>query len=221
MRSKLFSGKKYSIVEANVLREINATKNIVNASSLKSPRAIGDAIQELLESRFPKLLPPNILENYTASFARRSMADFAFEDKEGFYYVVDNKTHNLGTDFNMPNLTSVERLSRFYEDDNNYFSLLLVAYETKSGRIKVKSSHFLPIEHLSWSCLTIGALGWGQIQIANSNKLVINRKQTRRAWMLELCDRLAEFYPKEIGKIKKRIDHFKKIRSYWENHPNF
>jgi len=34
--------------------------------------------------------------------------------------------------------------------------------------------------------------------------------------MLELCDTLFEFYPKEIGKITERIDHFKKIRKFWE-----
>lgn len=38
------------------------------------------------------------------------MADLAFKDPDGFYYIVDVKTHRLGTAFNMPNLTSVERL---------------------------------------------------------------------------------------------------------------
>ena len=57
------------------------------------------------------------------------MADLAFEDSEGFYYVVDVKTHRHDTKFNMPNLTSVERLARFYEDDKNYFVLLFVSYE--------------------------------------------------------------------------------------------
>jgi len=56
------------------------------------------------------------------------MADLAFTDKDGFYYVVDVKTHRLDTKFNMPNLTSVERLARFYEEDVNYFSLLKIDY---------------------------------------------------------------------------------------------
>jgi hypothetical protein len=33
--------------------------------------------------------------------------------------------------------------------------------------------------------------------------------------MLSLCDRLAEFYPKEIVKINGRIFHFEKIKEYW------
>jgi len=221
MRSQLFTTEKYSFVEKNVIELINSTQDIVNARSLGSPRAVGDAIQELLETKFPELLPADILKNYSSAFARRSMADFAFEDVDSFYYVVDNKTHNLGTDFNMPNLTSVERLSRFYEDDNNYFTLLTVAYAVVDDSIEARSCHFIPIEHLDWSCLTLGALGWGQIQIANSNNIVINREQTRRTWMLKLCDKLADFYPKEIAKITKRITHFDKIRRHWENHPDF
>ena len=51
---------------------------------------------------------------YSSSFARRAMADIAFTDVDGFYYVVDVKTHRADTKFNMPNLTSVDRLSRFY-----------------------------------------------------------------------------------------------------------
>jgi hypothetical protein len=77
---------------------------------------------------------------------------------------------------------------------------------------------FIPIEYLSWSCLTLGALGWGQIQIANSNKISINQTQTRRQWMLQLCDALELFYPNEISKINERIERFKKVRIFWEEH---
>lgn len=144
------------------------------------------------------------------------MADIAFTDKNGFYNVVDVKTHRLDTHFNMPNLTSVERLTRFYEDDNNYFVLLTVAYAVKGTKVKVQKVHFVPIEFLSWDCLTIGALGWGQIQIANSNKIIVNPKYSRKRWMLEFCDVMLDFYPKEIEKIDKRIKHFLKVKKVWE-----
>jgi len=114
----------------------------------------------------------------------------------------------------MPNLTSVERLARFYEDDKNYFVILVVAYNLNDTHVEVSKVHFIPIEFLSWKCLTIGALGWGQIQIANSNNIIIV-PQSRKKWMLELCDTLFDFYPSEIGKIKERIDYFKKVKSRW------
>ena len=41
---------------------------------------------------------------------------------------------------------------------------------------------------MKWDCLIIGALGTGQIQIANSKHIEIPPSQQRRAWMLEFCD---------------------------------
>ena len=188
--------------------------------TINSPRAVGDAVQEYLEENFVNCIPVDLVKDYSAEFARRSMADFAFYDTDGKYYAVDSKTHNLGTSFNMPNLTSVERLSRFYQDSNNYFSVLLVSYEVSGETLLFKDCKFVPIELLDWSCLTLGALGWGQIQIANSNNVVVNEKNTRKKWMLQFCDMLDCFYPNEIAKITARIDHFKKVREFWENQPD-
>lgn len=218
-RGEVFDFPSRSKIEKGVLKLINAEKSLMSGNTLNSPRAVGDAIQGLLEHSFDKLIPKKILGEYNSSFARRSMADFAFTDADNYYYIVDTKTHNLGTDFNMPNLTSVERLSRFYEDDRNFFAVLFITYQVKRSKIRALNCHFIPIEYLDWSCLTLGALGWGQIQIANANKIVI-KKSTRKKWMLKLCERLFEFYPKEISKINDRIKHFEKVRSYWQNHKN-
>lgn len=100
-------------------------------------------------------------------FARRAMADMAFTDIEGFHSMVDVKTHRENTDFNMPNLTSVRRLARLYESDTDYFSLIMIKYQVDDLGLRVSDVLFSPIEFLDWQCLTIGALGRGQIQIAN------------------------------------------------------
>jgi hypothetical protein len=144
------------------------------------------------------------------------MADLAFKDKDGRYYVVDVKTHRAEIGFHMPNLTSVERLARFYEDDLNYFCILQISYTIAETKVTVRKVHFVPIEFLSWNCLTIGALGWGQIQIANANNIEIRERYLRKAWMLELCDNLLEFYPREVAKIGKRIVYFENLRRFWE-----
>jgi hypothetical protein len=34
--------------------------------------------------------------------------------------------------------------------------------------------------------------------------------------MLELCEALLEFYPREIEKIGKRIGYFERVRAAWE-----
>ena len=145
------------------------------------------------------------------------MADLAFTDREGFYSIVDVKTHREDTSFNMPNLTSVERLSRFYGSDLNTFSLLIIRYAIIGTKITATEVIFTPIEFLNWECLTVGALGWGQIQIANSNNIKLIDGYSRKKWMLQLCDTLFEFYPKEILKIQTRIDRFDQEKTYWES----
>ena len=95
--------------------------------------------------------------------------------------------------------------------------ILLVEYTVEQDVFIFTGIQFVPIEHLAWSCLTIGALGWGQIQIANSNVIHINRDNTRANWMISLCDELDIFYPKEIAKISERVDYFRAVRAYWEN----
>jgi hypothetical protein len=214
-QSRIFSTNTYQKIEKDIASFLNSQKDFISETSLSSTRAAGDAIQSILADNFENIVG-DVGAEYSAQFARRAMADIAFTDKDNFYYVVDVKTHRLDTHFNMPNLTSVERLTRFYEDDNNYFVVLTVAYKFVGTKVNVENVHFVPIEFLSWDCLTIGALGWGQIQIANSNNIIVAPRSTRKKWMLEFCDIMLEFYPKEILKIDRRIKYFKKVRKMWE-----
>lgn len=218
MRSSLFYTDRYKNLQERIRDFLNDQAPFLSLSTAQSPRAVGDAAQDILADNFESIVGSETAAKYSHNFARRAMADMAFEDKDGFYYVVDVKTHRLDTKFNMPNLTSVERLARFYEDDRNYFVVLLLRYEIEKVRMVVRDVTFVPIEFFDWDCLTIGALGWGQIQIANSNFIKINPQYSRKKWMIQLCDLLFEFYPREIGKINTRIERFRKIREYWESH---
>lgn len=216
MKSSLFFSGQYREAETHIKDFLNQQKEFLSGSTVNSTRATGDAIQEILADNFQSIIGDDICRNYSSDFARRAMADLAFEDGDNCYHVVDVKTHRLDTRFNMPNLISVERLARFYEDDRNYFVILMIAYNVSGLRAVIEEVRFVPIEFLGWDCLTIGALGWGQIQITNSNVVSINPQYSRKQWMLELCDTLLEFYPKEIAKIDRRIEHFRTIRAKWE-----
>ncbi|MGQ9706045.1 MAG: hypothetical protein ACUVWP_03450 [bacterium] len=216
MKSEIFHTDLYKTIELKIKDFINKYPDFLSEDTILSTKAAGDAIQHILEDNFEDILG-QLSKDYSCIFARRSMADLAFTDKKDIYYVVDVKTHRLETKFNMPNLISVERLARFYEDDTNYYVILMVAYDVISNiHINVERVNFIPIEFLSWECLTIGNLGWGQIQISNANNIVVNNNYSRKKWMLELCDVLFEFYPREIEKIKNRIYYFKKIKIIWE-----
>jgi hypothetical protein len=219
MKSPLFFSDAYRDIEGKVKDFLNKHEDFLSPGTAQSTRAVGDAIAAILSQSFQTLLGAWCAE-YSASFARRAMADLAFKDADGFYYVVDVKTHREDTRFNMPNLTSVERLTRFYEDDSNYFVLLLLKYRLEGIHAAVSEAFFVPIEFLGWNCLTIGALGWGQIQIANSNYISVNPQYSRKQWMLQLCDVLLEFYPREIGKINERIEHFRSVQQFWLAKPD-
>ena len=215
MRSKLFHGGAYRRIESGIRKLLNSQSEFLNERTATSTRATGDAIQDILADHFRPLLG-RFCKEYSAAFARRAMADLAFKDTDDIYCVVDVKTHRKEEGFHMPNLTSVERLARFYEDDMNCFVVLSVGYNIDRTKVTAEDVHFVPIEFLSWKCLTIGALGWGQIQIANADRIIVSPGYSRKRWMLELCDTLFKFYPNEIDKIGKRIDYFKQVRKRWE-----
>lgn len=203
---------------ANVLQLLNEQgKDIVKGRSLHSTRAIGDAVQDFLGDKLPQCIPAESLGRFENGFERRSMEDMAFFDTDNRYYAVDCKTHNQNTAFNMPNLISVRRLANFYRNETNVFCILIVKYEVVDGRIEYHSCHLKTIEAFAWNCLTIGALGWGQIRIANSNNIIFNKSVDRKSWMLELCQNIETFYDEEIGKISERKLWFKEIKEYWEN----
>lgn len=197
------------------------SQKIIPLQSLNSPRAVGDNVQEYLaEEGLEQALKIIGVTNVQNDFTRRSMEDIAFSDEQGNYYAVDVKTHNTKTQFNRPNLISVQRLAKFYKNDKNTFCILIVSYKTENGAAVFTDCNFKPIEEFSWSgCLTLGALGWGQIQIYDANKLSFNTPSTgRKKWMLEMCDNLEKFYDEEIGKIIERKQWFSSIREYWEQH---
>lgn len=215
MKSLIFAPTTQKRIENGILTLLNEQKDFLSVMTAGSPRATGDAIQTIIEENFANVLG-ELSGEYSAQFARRAMADLAFKDRQQNYYVVDVKTHREETAFNMPNLTSVDRLARFYEDDTNFFVVLMVKYSVTETKATVSKVHFVPIEHLRWDCLTLGALGAGQIQIANSRNIIIDPEKTRRSWMLDLCEAVLQFYPREIAKINRRISKFEKIREFWQ-----
>ena len=216
MKSSFYYHGHHEQVATAIKEYINSLDGFLSPQTARSPRAVGDALESLVAEKFEDFLGDWCRE-YSSEFARRAMADMAFTDVEGIYSVIDVKTHREDTRFNMPNLTSVERLARFYESDTNVFSLIMIKYSIDGTDLEVSDVLFAPIEFLDWECLTVGALGWGQIQIANSNNIQTVPQYSRKEWMLQLCDVMMAFYPREIEKISERIERFESVREYWAN----
>ena len=94
--SELFIGGKYKELGEKVKDHINSQSDFLSERTISSTRAVGDAIQNLLEEHFPLILGESI-KDYSSDFARRAMADLAFNDGKDNYYVIDVKTHRLDT----------------------------------------------------------------------------------------------------------------------------
>jgi len=69
----------------NIWRSGNASKELLNhqqeflsARTVKSTRAVGDAIQDVLTENFESLLGEGVCKKFSSEFARRAMADLAF-----------------------------------------------------------------------------------------------------------------------------------------------
>ena len=216
MKSEFYYEGHHRRVASLTGEYINGLGDFLSNQTKSSTRAVGDALESIIAEEFDTFLG-SWCQNYQNEFARRAMADLAFTDKQGMFTIVDVKTHRENTAFNMPNLTSVERLSRLYEDDNNVFSILFIKYALNDLSVSVSDVVFAPIEFLDWECLTVGALGWGQIQIADSNNIKLNDGFSRKKWMLQFCDVMDAFYPSEIAKIHKRLDRFSDVREEWES----
>ena len=211
--SPIFSQANRLRINAELKNALNQNSDYLSDHTSTSTRAAGDAVQSLIGEKLGFILG-DLAGDYPDTFARRAMADLAFTDTDGNYHVVDVKTHRSDVSFSMPNLILVERLCRFYEVGDNYFDILLVDYSVSGNAATVSSCEVMPIEWLDWSCLIIGALGWGQIQIANAKNVRV-RPQPRREWMLTFCERILAFYQKEIAKVSKRIVYFEKARAFW------
>lgn len=215
-RSKIFDSQKTrKSLEEKIKNFLNKQSDFLSLKTINSPRAAGDAIEKIISENFSKIIG-NLAIEYFPSFERRDMADLAFIGKDGHYYAVDVKTHRIDTKFNMPNLTSVERLTRFYREEKNYFLILKIDYKITGSHVRIQDVTLAPIELFDWNFLTIGSLGWGQIQIRNANYIKILPENSRSDWMIELCHRLLDFYPKEIKKIEKRNNYFKQALKDWQ-----
>ncbi|MCY4259597.1 MAG: hypothetical protein OXC91_04965 [Rhodobacteraceae bacterium] len=212
MKSNFCYQGHHEQVATAIKEHINSLDGFLTPQTASSPRAVGDALELPVADKFGDFLG-SWCQECSSDFARRAMADMAFTDTEDFHSVIDVKTHREDTVFNMPNITSVERLARFYESDKNVLSLIMIRYSVDGTDLKISDVLFAPIEFLDWQCLTVGALGRGQI--ANSNDIQIVPQNSRKAWMLQLCEVMMAFYPREMEKITMRRRRFENVREHW------
>ncbi|MFN3678962.1 hypothetical protein [Thermosynechococcus sp.] len=74
-KKHIFYSNKIDQVEGNIKKLLNSQEDFLSAATVNSPRAVGDAIQEILGNHLQAVLGEEICKNYSAHFAHRAMAD--------------------------------------------------------------------------------------------------------------------------------------------------
>ena len=206
MRQKKINLKELAGEVLGNLQE-NAT-DIFSKYSIISTRSVGDTVQNYLgEKCFPELLKKYGITDVVNHTGNKDFADITFTHR-GIEYVIDVKTQRENTYFNMPNITSLESIGKFYADKNKVFLVLMVRYTVNDGKVEYNECFIQPIENISWKSLIISGLGNGQIQIKNASNIEFSRS-SREDWMGTLYNKQMEFYDKQISKwLKKKTALF-------------
>jgi hypothetical protein len=192
----------------SILQKIaQATLEVLRATTFagsRNQRAIAEAIADAIADNWV-LICSGLAQNPRSGYPPRHMADVSCE-LSGKTCWIDIKTRNVEKGFNMPNITAVKRLDKFYSTPTNCFLILMVEYRLDAnGNVVIQAVDLFPVESLDWSCLHIVALGRGQLQIADAKHIVLNRRQTRQQWLRQFYGRLVAFYEREMKKDQRDL----------------
>ena len=203
------------VLEGELLRRlIESSAQVLNSRTSASTRAAGDAIERIVGNLLPELLS-DVNGTWESELGARDRADARVQTIDGTTDF-DIKTHRTGRKFSRSNIISVKRLVDFYEKSTNVFVLVLVTYSVEGSDVTFESCRAFPVEWLSWDSLTLGLLGWGQLQFKTTGSYKLVDRQNRAEWMTELCDQLLAFYPREISKmVETRLTFFQRAREKW------
>jgi hypothetical protein len=173
-----------------------------NTTNLQQ-RGVADVIEKYICEQITKIDNKELI--IEQSKTKRSLEDVQIKNNQELYKI-DIKTHDLNSDFSMPNLISVDRLKKFYENNNNHLMYIIISYTTNNNITQIKNIEIRYIEELSWEILGIQNLGKGQLQIKNMNNELIFVEPNREEWINTLKQNMIKFYKKQIIKTQKLID---------------
>lgn len=215
MKSRIFHSKQYESLQKKFVAALN-NRAATELGVKRTPRESGDRISKIVREEAINVLG-SLATRVEPSTKAKAMETFTFWDDDDLEYHVDVITHRIETSFNMPNITSVDRLINFYADDQKYFIVLIVDYESKAQKNHIKNVTLAPIEFLQWDCLTIGDLGTGQLQIKKAKDIRIDVGHSRKSWMIEFADQVNAFNVKKAKKAVSFLEISNKLKKTWKS----
>lgn len=132
---------------------------------------------------------------------RKAIGDFMLADN----HAVNVKSNNVAKQNYSPNMISIKKMHKWVFEDRNELSFLFVDYEEAGGELKVLSeSGLIPIEQISWDCLSIEAQGYGVIQRIGPLETI--KGQTKRGFYKGFL----AAYEKYMNKERNKHENFAK-----------
>lgn len=166
-------------------------------------RTVGD----LIESKVSEILrnvKSELITEKRAPRSKKSIEDVTLVSG-GVTYYIDPKTHDVNSDFSMPNLTSVEKIKKLFLNKNEELVYVFVSYRIENAVINIVEVKVFFIWELDISILGVGALGKGQLQIKNANESLVFTSKGKENWYVDFKKLVQIYLKKQITKIKKQI----------------
>jgi len=100
---------------------------------------------------------------------RKAVGDFMLTET----HAVNVKSNNVAKQNYSPNMISIQKMHKWVFEERNDLSFIFVDYREKGDDLQIlKVTDPIPIEHISWDCLSIEAQGYGVIQKVGNLKLI-------------------------------------------------
>lgn len=105
---------------------------------------------------------------------RKAIGDFMLSDN----HAVNVKSNNVAKQNYSPNMISIKKMHKWIFEERKELSFIFVDYEEDDDELKIlKETNPIPIEQISWDCLSIEAQGYGVIQKISPLKINTNQKK--------------------------------------------
>jgi hypothetical protein len=171
--------------------------------SSSNQRAYADLIEEKAANQAQQMFSAE----FKPAGSVRSPEDFLLQlDKN---YLIDVKTRQLNTQFNMPNLISVDRLEKILSDSTRDLYYWLIDYEVgSSGECIIRHSEIRAVWSLPWEAVAIQNLGKGQLQIKDWSRMSVYLDD-RASWLQDLRAVRKIFYLKQAEKFRRMAEKIK------------
>ncbi len=132
---------------------------------------------------------------------RKAIGDFMLTDS----HAVNVKSNNVDKQNYSPNMISIKKMHEWVFEERHDLSFVFVNYKLQHGKLKIiKQSNPIPMEQISWDCLSIEAQGYGVIQMCRALEVVPNQTKS------EFYKGFLAAYGKYLQKEKKKHENFAK-----------